>query len=57
MNGAAALAAMQLLAGAALACSATTSRRWTCSASCNVQQIDRDVQCPDQVTGSASRSS
>ena len=25
--------------------------RWTCDASCNVQQIDPNKQCPDRVTG------
>lgn len=28
--------------------------KWTCSASCNVQQIKKDACCPERVTGSAS---
>jgi RHS repeat-associated protein len=31
--------------------------RWQCQASCNVQQIDRRVNCPPRVTGSALGSS
>jgi hypothetical protein len=31
--------------------------RWSCTATCNVQQIDKDAACPDRVTGSASGSS
>ena len=30
--------------------------RWSCNASCNVQQIDKDAKCPDRVTGSATGS-
>ncbi|MCC7046421.1 MAG: hypothetical protein IT562_06895 [Alphaproteobacteria bacterium] len=27
--------------------------RWSCSASCNVQQINRDARCPARTTGQA----
>ena len=37
--------------------SAAAAARWSCSATCNVQQIDKDADCPDRVSGSASGSS
>lgn len=33
------------------------TREWNCSASCNVQQIDRNASCEDRVTGEGSGSS
>ena len=30
-----------------------TRAKWSCTASCNVQQIKPDVCCPDRVTGAA----
>jgi hypothetical protein len=36
---------------------AGAAARWNCSATCNVQQIDKDANCPDRVSGSARGSS